>query len=111
MKLYVLTQSCVADWPHTYPPMVTHDRGLAARTWMDWVVEALGYPEDDPDPEDVAMVRSIASQFIENDDPEHVLEWIVGNDGPTDEMVTYEVHVVDAPALQLIPILAKKGQR
>lgn len=108
MRLYALTQSSAPDWPYTAPPFVTHDINLAAQTWVDWVVEALtGRGEVDQD--DLSMVRSIAGQFVENpDDPEFDLEWIVGSDGPVNEMVTYEIHVISAPALTLISRLVKR---
>jgi hypothetical protein len=98
MRLYALTQSSASDYPSTAPPFITEDRELVAKAWMDCVVEALGYPDDDADPDDVSMVKSLINDWIEHpDDPNIILEWVVNNDGPVDEMMTYEVHTVEVP--------------
>ncbi len=110
MKMYVITSTSASDYPSTAAPMVTGNRELAGKTWMDWVVEELGYPDDDPDIDDVEMVRSLVRDWIENpDNPNFILEWTVGNDGPVDEMMTYEVHTVDVPSVQ--PVTLRSGRQ
>lgn len=102
MRLYALTSTCVADWPATSLALISHDREAITKAWVDHVLDALGYPDDNPDPDEVHLVRNMAQRFIEDqDDPDVILEWIVGNEGPTDEMVTYEVHVTEVPGLKL----------
>ena len=103
MKLFVLTQSSVVNSPVTAPPFVTTNVEQAVQTWTDWVIESLGYPDDNADEDDIAAVHSVGRLFLENqDDPEYTLEWVVNYDGDVTDQITYALHTVCVPALTLL---------
>lgn len=85
--------SASSGYPEASRPTLFSDRAKAVSAWVNEALEIQGYPDDDPGQEDSQLIRSMAGQFIENIDDDELI-WVVGQDGPLDEMATVQLHTV-----------------
>lgn len=100
MKVYLITTTQAENYPETAAPMITTDRALAASTWRDWAIE-------ESTEEDIEHIEELAMDFS-IDDETKALHWVVGNDGPIEEMVTYQV--LTAELANVRPIILRGGR-
>ena len=84
---YVVIHVSACDYPEAQASLFS-DRRKALDFWHDSVLDLLGYPDDNPDPEDVRGVKLLAADFI--DDASDGISWTIG-EGPVEEMTTIQL--------------------
>ena len=89
--IFSLTYTSYHDYPHSSKPQFFRNRAKAADAFYHLVLDLVGYPDEDVDPEDLEDIRRLTMHFVEGDDE---VEWVVNNNGPSDEMTTIQLFAV-----------------
>lgn len=105
MRLYVVQQFMMADNPGGAKAEVYYNRELAAKAWLDHVLEDLDYPGGHLEfisEGDVELLNALAVDW--SNDPDHPdPEWVCfGETAPPEEQITHRIDSVEVPNLQVV---------